>query len=194
MSSRPSAYELHQYLEHRRKPSDQLYAVVDAAQDYQLAVGARDILGEPLRPLFIKTPHFMTRKGPYLVHLKCTNRYPEYMQLWADRLGRNNGIFFFSSSWPKNVRDHLRTMFKVYDDQGAMFYFRFYDPRVLRTYLPTCTIKEGREFFGPIRSMFCEGADPAWMNHYQVGQSAIHLEEDHVQECVAAEAAVLEHV
>jgi len=192
MPSKPSAYELHEYLEHRRKPSDILYAVVDAAQDYRLAVGARDILGEPLRPLFVKAPHFMTRKGPYLVRIKCTNRYPEYMQLWAECLGRNAGILFFSSAWPKSLREHLRSIFKVYDDQGAMFYFRFYDPRVLRTYLPTCTIKECREFFGPIRSIFAEGPDPSQMNHYQVGQSAIHLEEDCVGDCVAAEVAALE--
>tara|TARA_R110001592_G_scaffold60775_4_gene185010 strand:+ start:165 stop:749 length:585 start_codon:yes stop_codon:yes gene_type:complete len=194
MSSKPSAYELHQYLEHRRKPSDHLYAVVDGAQNYKLAVGSRDILGEPLRPLFVKTPHFITKKGPYLVRIKCTNRYPEYMKLWAEQLGTNTGMLFFSSAWPKLVREHLRTIFKVFDDQGAMFYFRFYDPRVLRTYLPTCTVKECREFFGPIRSIFAESANPVQMDHFQIGQSAIHLEEDIVQECVAAENAVLERV
>jgi hypothetical protein len=194
MSSKPSAYELHQYLEHRKKPGETLYAVVDAAQDYRLAVGARDILGEPLRPLFSNAPHFMTRMGPYLVRIKCTNRYPEYMKLWTDQLGGNRGILFFSKAWPKTLRQHLRTLFKVYDEEGEMFYFRFYDPRVLRAYLPTCTIKECREFFGPMRSIFAEGLDSAQVNHYQVGQSAIHLEEDHVQRCVAAEAALEEDV
>lgn len=181
MPSRPDAYELHQYFEHHRKPGEHLYAVVDAARDYRLAVAPRDMLDEPLRPLFQNAPYFMERVGPYLARISCSDRYPEYMRLWAERLGDNAGIFFLSSAWPKTVRAHLRSIFKVYDEKKAMFYFRFYDPRVIRTYLPTCTAKECREFFGPIRSIFVEGPTLPVMHHYRVGQAAIHLEEEDVR-------------
>lgn len=186
MSSKPNAYELHRYLEHHKKPDDILYAVIDAAKDYRLATASRDLLGEPLRPLFLNAPYFMDRYGPYLARIQCGNRYPEFLKLWLDRMGDNGGILMLSRAWPKTVRTHLRDIFKVYDEDKRMFYFRFYDPRVLRTYLPTCTAKECREFFGPLRSIFCEGVDPAWMNHYQVGQSAIHLEEHQVSDYVRA--------
>lgn len=190
MPSKPNAYELHRYLELHRKPGDTLYAVVDAARDYRLAVASRDILGEPLRPLFQNAPHFMDRVGPYLARIHCCNRYPEYMRLWADRLGDHAGIFMFANAWPKAVRGHLRTIFKVYDENKEMFYFRFYDPRVLHAYLPTCTVKECREFFGPTRCIFAEGATPDRMNYYQPGQSAIHREEDDLRAVVhAADAA-----
>lgn len=174
----PNAYDLHQYLNQFMKPDDTLYAVVDAAQDYRLAMGSRNILGEPLRPLFTKAPYFMERVGPYLVRLKCSNRYPEYMQRWTERLGSNTGILLISSAWPKQMRSHLRDIFKVYDERGGMFYFRFYDPRVIRPYLPTCTAKECRAFFGPIRSIFVEGEEPGIMHHYRAGQAAVQMEKD----------------
>src|SRR5262249_7471285 len=33
---------------------------------------------------------------------------------------------------------------------GNELYFRFYDPRVLRTFLPACTGAETKRFFGPV--------------------------------------------
>ena len=42
------------------------------------------------------------------------------------------------------------------DEDGAVFYFRFYDPRVMRLYLPTCLEKELRTVFGPVRAFFIE--------------------------------------
>lgn len=178
LPEKADAYALHCYLEYHRKPDDMLYAVVDAAKDYRLAIASRDILGEPLRPLFKKAPTFMDRVGPYVARIQCTNRYPEYMRLWADRLGDNAGFFFLTSAWPKSVRDHLRKLFKVYDEEGHMYYFRFYDPRVLRAYLPTCTAKECREFFGPIRSLHVEAEDPGVMLRYTAGKAAVQLEQE----------------
>jgi hypothetical protein len=39
-------------------------------------------------------------------------------------------------------------------------YFRFYDPRVLRSFLPTCTEPECAEFFGPIGRFVMEAEQP----------------------------------
>lgn len=36
--------------------------------------------------------------------------------------------------------------------------FRFYDPRVLRLYLPTCTSTELEQVFGPVGTFFTEDA------------------------------------
>ena len=176
MSSKPNAYDLHCFIEQHKQPGDILYSVVDAAKDYRLAMASRDLLGEPLRPLFIKAPHHMERVGPYMARIQCTNRYPDYMKLWADRLGDNGGILLLSSAWPKAIYSHLRSIFKVYDETGAMFYFRFYDPRVLRTYLPTCTAKEGRQFFGPIRSILVEGEEAGIMQHFRNGKAAVQMD------------------
>ena len=38
--------------------------------------------------------------------------------------------------------------------------FRFYDPRVMRMYLPTCTAEELAIVFGPVGAYLLEGQDP----------------------------------
>ncbi len=42
-------------------------------------------------------------------------------------------------------------------EDGDEFYFRFYDPRVLKTFLPRCDNQHIEEFFGPIKFIFVEG-------------------------------------
>lgn len=180
MSTKPSAYDLHCYLEQHKQPGDMLYSVVDGAKDYKLALASRDLLGEPLRPLFEDAPAHMDRVGPYLARIQCCNRYPDYMRLWAERMGDNAGILLLSSAWPKVIRAHLRSIFTVYDEMGSMFYFRYYDPRVIRTYLPTCTAKESRQFFGPIRSILVEDEAVGVMRHYRSGQAAVQMDTEHI--------------
>jgi hypothetical protein len=45
--------------------------------------------------------------------------------------------------------------------------FRYYDPRVLRTYLPTCSQQDLGEFFGPVLNYVVEGEDPAELLRFQ---------------------------
>ena len=43
------------------------------------------------------------------------------------------------------------------EETGEEVYFRFYDPRVLRVFLPTCSVRQKAELFGEIRSFLLEG-------------------------------------
>lgn len=45
-------------------------------------------------------------------------------------------------------------------------YFRFYDPRVLRRFLPVCTPDQLYAFFGPIDYFLFEDEDPAYGVYY----------------------------
>jgi hypothetical protein len=54
----------------------------------------------------------------------------------------------------------------VYDPQGKPLYFRYYDPRVFRIYLPTCNESELKIVFGPVNSFYVEWEDPNWLIHY----------------------------
>ena len=38
--------------------------------------------------------------------------------------------------------------------------FRYYDPRVLRSFLPACNAAELHQFFGPVQSFIVEEATP----------------------------------
>ncbi|MDX2147474.1 MAG: DUF4123 domain-containing protein [Planctomycetota bacterium] len=54
------------------------------------------------------------------------------------------------------VRRHLRRFLRVGDEEGKTYYFRFYDPRVLRAYVPTCTNAEFAAFLGPMKRVIAE--------------------------------------
>lgn len=45
----------------------------------------------------------------------------------------------------------------VYDAKGTPSYFRYYDPRVLRVYLPACNESELQTVFGPVEGYYVEG-------------------------------------
>lgn len=52
---------------------------------------------------------------------------------------------------------HFRKFLLVQTEEGEELYFRFYDPRVLKIFLPTCDQAQILEFFGPIDFFACEG-------------------------------------
>jgi len=66
------------------------------------------------------------------------------------------GIFLRSTAEPIKVYRHLRKFLIVSTEDGRELYFRFYDPRVLRVFLPTCDRDQLKEFFGPIEAFIAE--------------------------------------
>ena len=76
--------------------------------------------------------------------------------------GQSWGILLFSSYPFDQVYNHFRKFLMVKTEDDEQLYFRFYDPRVLRIFLPTCDEKQLKEFFGPIEQFICEDEDPAF--------------------------------
>lgn len=149
---RQRADELRRHL--RFAPGERLYGVVDAARDAELLYEARILFEQPTRTLF---------EGPLAAsldyvapHVVPTDPDGGYMECWIRRLGRSAGILLVTSADLDALRAHLRSIFVVRDGAGEEFFFRYYDPRVLRDYLPTCTPKELEEFFGPVRCAIAE--------------------------------------
>ncbi len=85
---------------------------------------------------------------------------------FAAWLAENNwgdawGIYFFSGASPAALHRHFRKFLMVQTENGGELYFRFYDPRVLRIFLPTCDAAQLVEFFGPVQYLVMEAEDPA---------------------------------
>lgn len=76
--------------------------------------------------------------------------------------GKAWGIFCCSSAAASDLLRHFRRFLKVGLEGGKPFYFRFYDPRVLRVFLPTCDAAQLQLFFGPIDYFWAEDEDPAY--------------------------------
>jgi hypothetical protein len=54
--------------------------------------------------------------------------------------------------------------------------FRFYDPRVLRAYLPTCLAEELNIVFGPVRNFWMESRDPGELLEFRFSQGRLAVE------------------
>jgi hypothetical protein len=145
-----------------------LHAVLDAAD--APAVPAR--LAEPgveAAALWTSNLHPELRAvAPYLVKLDLTLMSWIRDVLWDQPWG----ILIEADLELRDLRRHLRRFLLVEDPTGRALYFRFYDPRVLRTFLPTCNSEELDEFFGPITAYLARGGAPGEFNRYVLGSVA----------------------
>ena len=76
---------------------------------------------------------------------------------------------------PAGLRElgrHFQAFIMVYDPQGKPLYFRYYDPRVFRIYLPTCNESELKTVFGPVNSFYVEGEDRELFNSLRSRRAA----------------------
>jgi Domain of unknown function (DUF4123) len=95
--------------------------------------------------------------APYLVRLEAGSAFAEWVL--GSGWGQHWGIFLIAGSSLNSVRQHFSTFVIVHDPEGKPMRFRFYDPRVFRTYLPTCNGDELERVFGPIQSYVVEDED-----------------------------------
>jgi hypothetical protein len=101
----------------------------------------------------------MAAVAPYLVELKYDH---PFTKLVCEKGWGNHWGIFVLTPIEVNIRDlrgHFRRFLMVYDPDGKLIYFRYYDPRVLRTYLPTCNSEDIKIIFGPIGSYITEDED-----------------------------------
>ncbi|MEQ1907745.1 MAG: DUF4123 domain-containing protein [Vicinamibacterales bacterium] len=135
-------------------PGFVLYAVVDGAKAFELAFAGR-LMGHRLLTLFLgDLASAVAHVGPCLVVLG--NERSAFLARWTDACGKHAGVLFESDAPLDALCDHLRHVFVAMDEDGQEYFFRFYDPRVLRTFLPTCRADELLEFFGPLRRLVAE--------------------------------------
>jgi hypothetical protein len=96
--------------------------------------------------------------APYLVRLEANTPFADWVI--SNCSGRNWGIFALSEISLPVMLQHLRKFNMVYDpEDNESMLFRYYDPRVLREFLPNCPPEHALAFFGPVRSYFAEAEE-----------------------------------
>lgn len=136
--------------------SPQVYALLDGARDDRIAPLVWRS-GLPYTCLYAGTlSPALQSAAPYLVQLAPESRL--FHTLVELGWGQAWGVFAVAQAdvTLPLLRKHFRSLLRVQDEQGRVLAFRFYDPRVLRAYLPTCDASERRRFFGPVQGMACE--------------------------------------
>ncbi|WP_421404864.1 DUF4123 domain-containing protein [Agrobacterium fabrum] len=70
--------------------------------------------------------------------------------------GKRWSVFLQTSHALEDVVRHLRKFTVVRDSEGTTHFFRYYDPRTLRQYLPVLTPEQAAVFFRGIECFYCE--------------------------------------
>jgi|GEM_PF-1203484 len=97
---------------------------------------------------------FLGAVAPWLFEVDANSEFTD----WVVEMGAGQswGVVLYSAAEKEELYRHLRKFLIVDTEQGKELYFRYYDPRVLRVFLPTCDTEQLIEFFGPIDAFILE--------------------------------------
>lgn len=137
---------------------ERVWAVLDGARDRRIYGAVAGCFQENCCLYSGTLAPDLRLAAPHLVRLDRDDRLTRY--LINHGWGRGWGVFLRSHAEMGELRKHFRRFLVVKDQRGRRLLFRYYDPRVLRAYLPTCLSQELETVFGPVTQYFTEGEDP----------------------------------
>lgn len=146
------------------------YAIVNAAENFELAVTAR-LMGHNVYTLLAGGAADIAVAAPTLVAI---GQVTGYLDLWVEHIGSNGGLLIQSDAGPGAVHHHLRDLCIVVDQQNQEFILNYHDPRVFRTEVPTYGGEALQALFGPVRRWFCENADADGFVMYELAGGQLH--------------------
>jgi len=155
----------------------QLYIILDAARVEQMPAQLFELEDDPeYISLFFDTPQAeLIDVAPYIVKVEMESRLLAWML--DEGWGKSWGIFISATMELEQLFEQLRQFLKVTDSQGEELFFRFYDPRVLRTFLPTCNFQEIMQFFGDVGSYMAESEDGGMLLEFSKGDGRLEVNE-----------------
>ena len=137
-----------------RQDQGNIYAILDAARDTIIYPKLAES-GNKKVCLFIgKQARELATVAPYLIELDEGDSFTQWLldQGWR----KSWGIFAESTGTFIALRNHFRSFLRVTDEEGTALFFRYYDPRVLRVFLPTCDQEQLETIFGPVNRYITE--------------------------------------
>lgn len=99
----------------------------------------------------------MVHVAPYVAIMMPNEKFTAWVV--ENSFGKNWGIYAHSRYSIYEMRRHFRSMISVHDEEGIPMIFRFYDPRVMRKFLPTCDAEQLKVFFGNVDTYFVEAEE-----------------------------------
>src|SRR6266852_19910 len=158
-----------------RKDFQPLYALLDAAREPSV-----------LKVIFESKEEYqslydgaagaqLTHFAPYLVRIPPKSPLLDTLvqQAWA----KSWGVYLTCGQSLKDLRTHFRHFLTVKLPDGKQVSFRYYDPRVLRLFLPTCNVEEIAQFFGPVKHFLVEAEDPGLVLQFTRGAKGAEKKE-----------------
>ena len=137
--------------------SDTNYLLLDAARMHGDIYRARELNPDHTCLYEGDNEKFLSAVAPWLFSVEAGSEFAQWVA--KEGKGKSWGVLFRSDAEPVKLYKHLRKFLIVESEDGKEMYFRYYDPRVLRVFLPTCEPEQLKEFFGPIASFLIEDAN-----------------------------------
>ena len=154
------------------RPTD-LYAVIDAARDSR-GQGHAHPEGSRGESLFAgPVGQQLEGVAPHLARFETDS---SLWRWWYQQWGNSVGVLMQTPVSLAELRAHFRTLMVVRGEDRRKYFFRFYDPRVLRVFLPNCTPEEVRRFFGPVTAFHCEGPEGSELLTFKLGHDGVMVE------------------
>lgn len=141
-------------LKFARSDRARLFALIDCARDDE-ALRLLAYEEQPWRSLFQGSAlEGSIAAALVLVQVKGVSRLMQWLteEVWA----RQRAIWLTSNLDLETLANHLAGFIRIEDRYGVSGLLRFYDPRVMRTYLTTCAAPELETFLAGSRRFLCE--------------------------------------
>ena len=157
-------------LERAEKEDSQLFAIVDSARNDE--VFRYLVTGDvQYKSLFEDTMDIQSY-GVSGFLVECKKESPLFRWMTTEAWGDNCCIFFTSKASFDDLFSHFQKFNRVYLEGDEVVLFRYYDPRVLRAYLPTCNQTEIDLFFGEVICFFAENRDSEIVSVFKRNQGS----------------------
>lgn len=152
---------------------NRIYAVLDGASIPDLTEKLSELRPEHVCLYRGELKTDIAEVAPYLVRMVQGTEFADWVL--NEGWGNHWGIFAQSRYSLAEVRKHLRSFLTVYTEEGKPMLFRFYDPRVLCDFLPTCTDEELKIFFGMILNFAIEGENKQILLNYYLPNGELKI-------------------
>jgi hypothetical protein len=141
-----------------RPGGSRIYILVDGARDEKIYGAVLETYDNKACLYSGALAPDLEMTAPHLVEVEPDSRFAA--RVLTEGWGESWGLFLDCDVGLANLRRHLRQFLVVYDERKARLIFRYYDPRVLRVFLPTCTPGQLAQFLGPVRRWVMEDENP----------------------------------
>jgi hypothetical protein len=152
-------------------PARQVFAILDGARDPEVHRLAQQLPGACLWSGRLAPE--LVEVAPYLVEL--VRGHAAARAILEHGWGEGWGIFFTADAELEALRRHFRRFLQAKLEDGRVVLFRYYDPAVLRAYIPTCDASELAAFFGPVLCFSVEDEE-GWLLRLWRGPRGLRME------------------
>ena len=132
------------------------YVILDTARIFGELYTAQSLQPEFLN-LYKGQPDELESVAPYLFVCHHNTEFEKWLR--DKGWGKSWGIFLDTTVSAEELLIHFKNFIFRKTPEGKDFFFRFYDPRVIRKFLLSYNTIQLKAFFGPVKKFYCEDED-----------------------------------